>query len=236
MRVAILQPTYWARTHVWNRILSSDIYVWLDSVKFSRSATKWEDRTIVEAPDGRPIVLRLPLRGSRGVPWCIAGLNEGWRKHHTTITQCYSKRTYWDVVSPVVSYVYRDECPTIDKMCWRTFEGVSSLLQPQCQFVRSSELGVKSSKGNLVLDLVRSVGGTAYISGTPGLSYLPLNRFREARVEVIVQNWRAPVTRHGLANPSTLDLIADIGTDAARSVLSQPVDNNSGDYVDAGDE
>ena len=49
-----MQPTYWARTHVWNRIFTSDVYIWLDSVKFSRSATKWEDRTVVEASDGRP--------------------------------------------------------------------------------------------------------------------------------------------------------------------------------------
>ncbi len=65
VRVSILQPTYWARAHVWNRIFSSDVFIWLDSVKFSRSATKWEDRTVVEGSDGRPIVLRLPLRGSR---------------------------------------------------------------------------------------------------------------------------------------------------------------------------
>jgi hypothetical protein len=40
MRVAILQPTYWARAHVWNRVLRADVFVWLDSVKFSRSAAK----------------------------------------------------------------------------------------------------------------------------------------------------------------------------------------------------
>ena len=42
-RVAILQPTYWARTHVWNRVLSVDTFVWLDTVKFSRDALKWDD-------------------------------------------------------------------------------------------------------------------------------------------------------------------------------------------------
>jgi len=35
---------------------------------------------------------------------------------------------------------------------------------------------VHSTKGDLVLDLVKKVGGTSYISGAPGLSYLPLTR------------------------------------------------------------
>ncbi len=68
MRVAILQPTYWARTHVWNRVFTADTYVWLDSVKFSRSATKWEDRTVVELSDGRPVVLRLAAAGNATCP------------------------------------------------------------------------------------------------------------------------------------------------------------------------
>lgn len=226
MRVSILQPTYWARTHVWNRILASDIYVWLDSVKFSRSSTKWEDRTIVESPDGRPIVLRLPLRGSRMVAWNEAGLNEGWRRHFRTIVQCYSKRPCWDVVAPIVQAVYCEDAETVEQVCWRTLHGVASLLEPACKFVRSSDLHVTSTKGDLVFDLVQAVGGTTYISGVPGLSYLPLDRFHRAGVEIVGQRWRAPMARSGLANPSVLDLIVDVGPAVARSMLSGPVDRD----------
>jgi hypothetical protein len=222
VRVAILQPTYWARTHVWNRLFFSDVFIWLDSVKFSRSATKWEDRTIIESSDGRPIVLRLPLRGSRLALWSDAGLNTGWQRHLTTITQCYSKRPYWPVIEPVVQDVYRASASTIDEVCWRTLIASASVLNPNLRIVRSSTLDVRSTKGDLVLDLVKAVGGTTYLSGSPGTAYLPQERFAEAGVEIVIQAWQAPVTRHGLTNPSVLHLLATTGPECSREVLSRP--------------
>jgi WbqC-like protein family len=223
VRVTILQPTYWARTHVWNRIFSSDVFIWLDSVKFSRSASKWEDRTVVESPDGRPIVLRLPLRGSRNALWSEAGLNEGWRRHLETIRQCYSKGPHWKTISAMVGSVYAEDADTIDAVCWRTLNGTASILQPSCRFVRSSSLGgINSSKGDLVLDLVQAMGGTTYLTGAPSVDYLPMDRFTEAGVRLVVQEWQAPITRHGLANPSIIDLLANVGPDEAREVLSRP--------------
>jgi WbqC-like protein family len=221
VRVSILQPTYWARTHVWNRIFSSDTYIWLDSVKFSRSATKWEDRTVVELSDGRPVVLRLPLRGSRLALWSEAGVQPAWRRHAVTIRHCYAKRPYWDKVAQAVEAVYETEAETIAEVCWRTFQACLGLLAPSVRVVRSSDLGVRSAKGDLVLDLVKEVGGTSYICGGPGLSYLPLERFRREGVDVVVQAWQAPVTRSGLADPSVLDLLANTELTAARDILAE---------------
>jgi hypothetical protein len=224
-----MQPTYWARTHVWNRIFASDVYIWLDSVKFSRSATKWEDRTVVEAPDGRPVVLRLPLRGSRLALWSDAELQPTWRRHLMTIRHCYSGRPHWRPIAEPVEAVYARDAETINEACWRTFQTCMRLLAPDTRVVRSSDLGVRSAKGQLVLDLVKQVGGTSYISGGPGLSYLPLDSFRRERVDVVVQAWKAPAARRGLADPSILDLLANEGITAARQILSElSVDLNVG--------
>ncbi len=222
MRVTILQPTYWARAHVWNRVLRSDVFVWLDSVKFSRSSTKWEDRTVVESRDGRPIVLRLPLRGPRSVLWREAGLNEGWQQHRKTLQQCYARRPYWAHLGDAVDGVYASAAATIDAVCWRSFRAVAGLLNPSCQLVRSSELGVTSAKGRLVLDLVQAVGGGSYLTGGPGAGYLDREAFAAAGVEVEVQDWKAPVSSHGLANPSVLHLLAEHGPAATRWLLLSP--------------
>jgi hypothetical protein len=229
VRVAITQPTYWARTHVWNRVFASDVYIWLDSVKFSRSATKWEDRTIVEASDGRPVIMRLPLKGSRLALWSEAGVQPTWRRHLVTIRHCYAKRPHWKAIAQTVETVYDHEAETIAEVCWRTFQGCLRLLEPDIRVVRSSDLDVHSTKGELVLDLVKKVGGTSYITGRPGLSYLPLDRFRKEGVEVVVQDWKAPVTRRGLADPSILDLLANAGLSTAREIISElSLDRNAG--------
>ena len=220
MRVAILQPTYWARAHVWNRVLRADAFVWLDNVKFSRSATKWEDRTIVEARDGRAVVLRLPLRGPRSVGWGEAGLNQGWRRHEKTIRQCYARRPHFGLVESLLPDVYGPDAQTIEEVCWRTFRKVAEVLRPRCRVLRSSSLGVGSTKGQLVLDLVRATGGTVYLSGAPGAAYLPRALFEAAGVTVEVQSWKAPRTQGGLVNPSVLHLLACHGREAALASLA----------------
>jgi hypothetical protein len=197
------------------------VFIWLDSVKFSRSATKWEDRTVVEASDGRPVVLRLPLKGSRLVLWSEAGVQPTWRRHLVTIHHCYAKRPHWNTVAQTIEAVYEHEAETIAEVCWRTFQAGLQLLAPDTRVVRSSDLDVHSSKGELVLDLVKAVNGTSYISGEPGLSYLPLERFRQEGVDVVVQAWKAPAARRGLADPSVLDLLANAGLSAARESLSE---------------
>jgi WbqC-like protein family len=211
MRVAVLQPTYWARSHVWNRILSADVFVWLDSVKFARSSTKWEDRTVVETPDGRPVILRLPLRGSRQVAWHQAGLNDGWTKHRKTLQRCYGRRQYWPIIAPYLETVYAPEASTIEAVCMRTFQATTALLGVSCRVVRASDLRPGGAKSELVLRLVRAVGGTTYLTGEPGASYLDLTRFAAEGVTVEIQRWTAPVTRHGLANPSIIHVLADVG-------------------------
>ena len=220
MRVAALQPTYWARAHVWNRVLSADVFVWLDGVKFSRSAAKWEDRTVVESGDGRPVVLRLPLRGSRNALWAEAGLNRGWRRHEKTIRQCYSRRPHFSAIEPLLRDVYGPDAATIEQVCWRTFQQVARQLNPRCRVVRSSTLGLSSSKGDLVLDLVRAAGGSVYLSGAPGSAYLSRERFEAAGVSLEVQDWPAPRTEAGLANPSVLHLLACLGAQGARAALA----------------
>jgi hypothetical protein len=222
MRVAALQPTYWARAHVWNRVLRADVFVWLDGVKFSRSATKWEDRTVVESSDGRPVVLRLPLRGSRNASWADAGLNRGWRRHEKTIRQCYSRRPHFGAIEPLLAGVYGAEASTIEQVCWRTFQKVAEILNPACQVVRSSSLALASQKGDFVLDLVRATGGSVYLTGAPGAAYLPREKFAAAGVTLEVQDWAAPRTEAGLPNPSILHLLACHGTQGALAALAEP--------------
>lgn len=219
MRVAIMQPTYWARAHVWNRVFSSDVFIWLDHVKFSRSSRKWEDRTLVEGRDGRSVVLRLPLQGSRNASWRDALVHEGWNRQARTIEGCYRRAPHWPVIARLSHDVYDDEARTIDEVCWRTFEAVRQILHPKVSVLRSSDLEIHSQKGDLVLDLVTAVGGSSYLCGAPGADYLSAEAFAERGVQIEVQRWTAPITAGGHSNPSILHLIAHDGPVGARDTV-----------------
>lgn len=214
-----MQPTYWARAHVWNRVFSCDVFIWLDHVKFSRSSTKWEDRTLVEGRDGREVVLRLPLQGSRTVPWMDARIHEGWTRQARTIEGCYRRAPHWPMIAQLSHEVYDEAARTIDQVCWRTFDAVRQVLHPKALVLRSSDLDIHSRKGDLVLDLVTAVGGSSYLCGAPGAEYLSAEAFAERGVNIEVQRWTAPVTAGGHSNPSILHLIAHHGPAGARHAV-----------------
>jgi hypothetical protein len=153
------------------------------------------------------------------VSWGQASLNQGWRRHEKTIRQCYARRPHFELVERLLPDVYGPDAQTIEQVCRRTFDKVAEVLQPRCRVVRSSSLGLLSTRGQLVLDLVKAVGGGVYLSGGPGAAYLPRDRFEAAGVGVEVQSWAAPRTKGGLSNPSILHLLACDGRDGALAAL-----------------
>ena len=52
------------------------------------------------------------------------------------------------------------------------------------KLVRSSDLGITTTKGELVLDIYRKIVAESYLSGPLGRDYLELDRFRDAAIEV----------------------------------------------------
>ncbi len=215
LRISILQPTYWARTHVWNRILDSDIYVWLDHVQFARGADRWEDRTLLEQADGRELILRLPLNGSKRVPWNEVGVRQDWLKHRKSIEQ-----NYRNIHEDIFDRVYRP-AEHMETICWRTLLEVKDILQPRTAIVKSSDFSFGEKKGDLMLEICNFFQADEYLTGAFGASYLPVDDFTEAGVKIVVQDWKAPKTVKGeIANPSILHLMNGASNDEGLSWLT----------------
>lgn len=215
MRVTILQPTYWARMHVWNRILTSDVFVWLDHVQFARSPQKWEDRTLLSRPDGQTTQMRIPHRGHSRIPWneALCGRSAWPHEHQHLIYQFYHDAPYYHHIMRPVTDLYWWAADTIERYCLGSLAVVwHQCLRPDTHFVRSSELNIRSRKGDLMLDIVKSLGGTEYLTGGPGADYLPKNKFRQAGIKIVVQDYQSPIP----GNPSVLSPIAQYGNQEAR--------------------
>jgi hypothetical protein len=88
--------------------------------------------------------------------------------------------------------------------------------------IRSSTLAVGSTGSQRILDLVRALRGTRYVTAHGAISYLDHEAFERAGVQVeYVQYSKTPYSQlHGLFNPyvTILDVIANLGRNAS-SVL-----------------
>lgn len=134
MRLAINRRP-WAWTHVWNRIFAGGVYTTLAAVKFSGSAMKYGDRTVVEASDWRSVVL-LHLKGSSLALWSEAGARPTSRQHMVTIRHHYSTRQPWNTLADTVKTAYGHEAEAIAEVCCRTVQAWLRLLTPDARAVR----------------------------------------------------------------------------------------------------
>jgi hypothetical protein len=88
-------------------------------------------------------------------------------------------------------------------------------LDHRLQWRNVAELGIGGASSNRVLDVVRALGGTRYITGHGARNYLDHEAFEAAGIEVHYMNYRRiPYPqRHGEFTPyvSALDLVAQCG-------------------------
>ena len=96
------------------------------------------------------------------------------------------------------------------------------------RFVRSPELHAGGSGSARVLEIVRQLGGAAYVTGHGARNYLDHAAFADAGIAVEYMNYeKLPYPQlHGAFTPhvSGLDLIANTGRDGAHVIRSGTID------------
>jgi hypothetical protein len=120
-----------------------------------------------------------------------------WRgKVVKTLRQSYARADGFDASMPLVEELigHRDErLAAYNEHAIRRLAGALGL---DARIVRASELGVQGRATELLVDIVRAAGGTAYLAGGGAGSYQEDERFAEAGLEVVPQDFAAP---HGLS-------------------------------------
>ena len=81
----------------------------------------------------------------------------------------------------------------------------------------SSTLGCTGKKTDLLINIVKKVGGESYLSGIGSRSYIVEDRFRDEKIDLIWQKFKHPVyvQLHGgfISELSILDYLFNCGTD-----------------------
>ena len=114
----------------------------------------------------------------------------GWRRiHMQTFDSLYGKAPYYADVLDALSLLYK--APT-NKLAEFNILGIKWLITSlgiETRIVQASEFGKSSSSSALLLELVRCVGGTVYLSGPTGRKYLDETLFLEAGVKIDYHNF-----------------------------------------------
>lgn len=220
--VVISQPMYFAWPGFFELVSLADVFVHLDDVQM---------------PD-RGFTNRVQLKGPAGVSWLTVPLHDRtarklikdldaagdqWmRKHRKSVSHSLAKAPHLGQALELIDCAYAHD---------RFIDILIASIEHPARFlgcwnagtvVRASELAVETTGSQRILDLVRRVGGSHYVTAHGAANYLAHEAFERAGISVsYVAYSKTPWPQlHGPFTPfvSILDLVANAG-DQARDAI-----------------
>ena len=228
--VVIHQPDFLPYLGFFHRMLFADKFIVLDHVQFVHSSRGWTHRDKIKTALGEKwltlSVRKAPritpineIELSSSVDWCNSNLN--------LIKENYRLAPFFDEVFPFVVAMYEKPPRLMVDFNLRSIKLLMDLLDVHLPWVQSSSLKPEGSSNELLIDLLRKVGATHYLSGNGARNYMQTEKFAQAGIKVIWQQFTHPVypQQFGAFMPymSSLDLLFNCGIKASRKILGETV-------------
>lgn len=218
MKVVISQSMYFPWVGFLEQLRLADVFVVYDDVQFSKGS--FTNRVQIKSESG-PRWLTVPLPGLH-LGQCIDEIyldeRHNWRRRHLDqLAQAYRKAPFVADMLALVSTVFAHPATTLSELSYASVMAQAEYfgLNSHLRLYDAATLGVPGNSSRRVLDIVRAVGGTVYITGHGARKYLDHEAFEATGVTVRYMQYRClPYPQlHGEFSPyvSTLDLIANCG-------------------------
>lgn len=225
--IVISQPMYFPWVGMFEQMRLADVYVDYSDVAFSKGS--FTNRVQVKTQAGSAW-LTLPLKNLK-TGSLIADIqvdeSKNWRqKHRQTLAQSYARMPFVKDMLAIVDEVFdstRDSLAEITNASMRVVHRYFDLERP-IDFLRSSDLFIVGAGTKRVLDIVRHLGGTRYVTGHGAKNYLEHEVFENAGISVEYMEYekREYPQPHPPFTPyvTILDLVASMGIGGRRCLVS----------------
>jgi len=184
MRVSIHQPQYFPWFPYIHKIISSDIFIFLDTVDFQKNGL--QNRNKILTTNG-PAWLTVPVKQKLGQKIIDTKTNDGsgWKnKHVKTLTMNYGKLEYFKNNQNTLFEVYEEAGDSLSDLNILLTNKLLHLMNISTPTFRSSDMSSTGASTQLLLNLCIEMGATTYISGIGGKNYLDTELFTSAGITV----------------------------------------------------
>ena len=213
MIVSIHQPDFLPWLGFFDRWEKSDVYIVLDDVQFLRRG--WHHRDKLKTHNG-VIWLTIPVKKKGLYHQTIKEVKidnqSDWvRKHLNTIKIAYEGASSFDKIYSKIKEIYKKNHSFLIDLNMDLLRFVASELRINTPIALASDFSIQSSSTQRLVDLVKSVHGSIYITGLGSKNYLDESLFKKESVKVLWHEFEHPVYHqfHGEFIPmlSSLDYL-----------------------------
>jgi len=225
MIVAIHQPNYLPWIGYFQKIATSDVFIFLDDVQFSKNG--YTNRVKILGADGARW-LTVPVSVRHGDPIDqVRPAKRDWPERHLDTLKNYYRRasnfhTVWPRLVEIFADIPNDSLARSNRYL---VEAIGSELGLRCCYLASSAVPVNDKTGDdRLIALVSSVApGATYFSGHGAANYQDESKFAAVGVELCYNDFAHPTyaqdQRTFVAGLSILDAILHLGWRGAAELL-----------------
>ena len=194
--VAIHQPNFFPWMGYFDKISRADIFVFLDDVDYPRAGSggmgSWTNRVRIDM-HGKPGWATCPVkRAPLGTPIKAIEIDDHqpWRKKLVkTLRSSYAGSPRHPAALALLEPLILSEQNNLATYNMTAIRDLAAALRLEAQFLRQSALDVPGRSTELLVNIVKAVGGTAYLSGGGAGGYQDDGLFERAGIDLLMQRF-----------------------------------------------
>ena len=215
MIVSIHQPAYLPWIGYFNKIINSDIFVYLDTVQFQKNS--FQNRNKIRTSNGCiwltiPVITKKKLFSLQIKDLSIDNSQNWKKKHLNSIKMNYSKSLNYKSIMKDLEPFYMKEEDNFSKFCYEMLIWFLKKLNIKTKIIKASDLPpIDKNKNDLILEICKHLKAKTYISGILGKDYIKVSEFEKKNIKIKFQNFNHPiydqVYKDFIPNMGIVDLI-----------------------------
>jgi RimJ/RimL family protein N-acetyltransferase len=199
--VAIHQPNFFPWLGYFDKLRHCDVFVLLDSVQFSKGSRSNRTQVLV---GGEPRWITAPIvrAGADGpIRNVLTDDQREWRsKLVKTLRTSYARANAFAEAMPLLEELIANPERRLAAYNEHAIRRLAEAIGASgTEIVRASELAVEGSATALLVDIVRTLGGTTYLAGDGAGGYQEDELFAANGIELVRQGFEPPEAAGGLS-------------------------------------
>ncbi len=200
----------------------------MDNAQFSKTGGTWTNRVQLIV-NGEPAWVTMPIvrayHGVRSVREMRISADPTWRgKLLRTLEHSYRRAPKFGAVFPWLAQLVENPTDGVAEYNLAAIRAVCTALDLRAPLEVGSALRAERRATDLLISMVRAVGGTAYLAGGGTAGYQEDDKFHEAGIKLIYQEFQHPTypqfnTTSFKPGLSVIDALMNCGFDGTAALL-----------------
>jgi len=223
-----MQPTYLPWAGYFNLIASADIFGFLDDAQLQKNSWHNRNRLLVNHAPHWISVPVLRNSSSQRINESLVDSTQPWQKKHIKLLkQTYGNHPFSDDVLSICTLIESANLSNLADLNIHIIRGLLEKLDIRTEIFLASSQGVKGKRTTRLVELLKQMQVDCYLSPIGAKDYLEQDNFADqSGIKLCYQDFNpVPYAQHHhqpfISNLSIVDVVANIGWEAARKYVCQ---------------